>query len=172
MWRAHHTVKSSCLISACLSLPVVRMYLHVLDNVRLIESENLAPPIISTFERLSTSYELGDSWESLVYRSWNYHRKPSQAVTPWKNSHLVTDQQDFLRRVWPSLPKRHQQWHSGNDLPPGQASLPHINTVHRGSSLIWTGRSFGQKWAQSKIFEHYIHAQLSSLVPLDCMSFL
>ena len=56
--------------------------MRLLDDVRLIESEGLAPPTASTFERSMTKlahYEHSDSWtklcnSSLVYR---YGRKPS-----------------------------------------------------------------------------------------------
>ena len=51
-----------------------------LDNVRLIESEILAPPTSSTFERSITqlaSYEHSDSWNKLCNSSWEYDRKPS-----------------------------------------------------------------------------------------------
>ena len=60
----------------------------LLDDVRLIGSENLALPTANTFERLSTkpaSYELGNSWEQFCYSSWKYDWKPSLAEN-WKNS--------------------------------------------------------------------------------------
>ena len=49
--------------------------MRLLDDVRLIESEILAPPTAGTFEHLSTkpaSYELYDSWEHFCYSSWKY----------------------------------------------------------------------------------------------------
>ena len=87
----------------------------LLDDVCLIKSKILAPPIVSTFEHSSTwtaRYELSNSWGALrlVYRTWNYDRKPS-----WQKSHrkdnislLAMNQQDSLRRVWPS-PRQSQR---------------------------------------------------------------
>ena len=52
----------------------------LLDDIRLIESEVLALPIASTFERLTTklaSYEHSDSWTKLCNSSWEYDWKPS-----------------------------------------------------------------------------------------------
>ena len=54
--------------------------MRLLDDVRLIESEILAPPTDSTFERSITklaSYEHSDSWNKLCNSSWEYDRKPS-----------------------------------------------------------------------------------------------
>ena len=54
--------------------------MRLLDDVRLIESEVLAPPTASTFERSVTklaSYEHSDSWNKLHNSSWEYDRKPS-----------------------------------------------------------------------------------------------
>ena len=55
--------------------------MRLLDDVRLIiESEILAPPTVSTFERSITklaSYEHSDSWNKLCNSSWEYDRKPS-----------------------------------------------------------------------------------------------
>ena len=52
--------------------------MRLLDNVRLIDSEILAPPTASTFERSITSYEHSDSWNKLCNNySWEYDRKPS-----------------------------------------------------------------------------------------------
>ena len=54
--------------------------MRLLDDVRLIESEVLAPPTASTFERSMTklaSYEHSDSWTKLSNSSWEYDRKPS-----------------------------------------------------------------------------------------------
>ena len=54
--------------------------MRLLDDVRLIESEVLAPPTASTFERSITklaSYEHSDSWNKLCNSSWEYDRKPS-----------------------------------------------------------------------------------------------
>ena len=54
--------------------------MRLLDDVRLIESETLAPPTASTFERSITklaSYEHSDSWNKLCNSSWEYNRKPS-----------------------------------------------------------------------------------------------
>ena len=51
-----------------------------LDDVRLIESEVLATPTASTFERSIiklASYEHSDSWTKLCNSSWEYDRKPS-----------------------------------------------------------------------------------------------
>ena len=63
-----------------LSLSVVRN-MHLLDDVRLIESEVLAPPTASTFERSITklaSYEHSNSWNKLYNSSWEHDRKPSR----------------------------------------------------------------------------------------------
>ena len=54
--------------------------MHLLDDVRLIESEVLAPPTASTFERSMTklaSYKHSISWTKLCSSSWEYDRKPS-----------------------------------------------------------------------------------------------
>ena len=54
--------------------------MRLLDDVRLIESEILAPPTDSTFERSITklaSYEHSDSWNKLCNGSWEYHWNPS-----------------------------------------------------------------------------------------------
>ena len=55
--------------------------MHVLDYVRLIESEILAPPTASTFEPCSitklSSYGHSDSWNRLYNNSWEYDWKPS-----------------------------------------------------------------------------------------------
>ena len=54
--------------------------MRLLDDVRLIDREVLAPPIASTFERSITklaSYEHSDSWTKLYNSSWEYDRKPS-----------------------------------------------------------------------------------------------
>ena len=54
--------------------------MHLLDNVRLIESELLALPTASTFECSITklaSYEHSNSWTKLHNSSWEYDRKPS-----------------------------------------------------------------------------------------------
>ena len=54
--------------------------MRLLDDVRLIESEVLAPPTSSTFERSVTklaSSEHSDSWNKLRNSSWGYDRKPS-----------------------------------------------------------------------------------------------
>ena len=54
--------------------------MRLLDDVRLIESEILAPPTASTFERSIiklASYEHSDSWTKLCNSSWEYDRKPS-----------------------------------------------------------------------------------------------
>ena len=56
--------------------------MHLLDYVRLIESEILAPPTASTFEHSITklaSYEHSNSWKNLYSSSWKYDRKPSLA---------------------------------------------------------------------------------------------
>ena len=53
--------------------------MRLLDDVRLIESEVLAPPTASTFERSIirlASYEHSDSWTKLCNSSWEYDRKP------------------------------------------------------------------------------------------------
>ena len=58
--------------------------MHLLHNVRLIESEVLAPPTASTFERSMTklaSYEHSISWTKLCNSSWKYDRKPSLEET-------------------------------------------------------------------------------------------
>ena len=52
----------------------------LLDDVRLIESEVLALPTASTFERSITklaSCEHSNSWNKLCNSSWEYDRKPS-----------------------------------------------------------------------------------------------
>ena len=54
--------------------------MRLLDYVRLIESEGLAPPTASTFECSMTKladYEHSDSWTKLCSSSWEYDRKPS-----------------------------------------------------------------------------------------------
>ena len=54
--------------------------MRLLDDVRLIESEVLAPPTASTFERSViklASYKHSDSWTKLCNSSWEYDRKPS-----------------------------------------------------------------------------------------------
>ena len=54
--------------------------MRLLDDVRLIESEVLAPPTASTFEHSImklASYEHSDSWTKLCNSSWEYDRKPS-----------------------------------------------------------------------------------------------
>ena len=54
--------------------------MRLLDDVRLIESEVLAPPTASTFERSITkpaSYEHSDSWTKLCNSSREYDRKQS-----------------------------------------------------------------------------------------------
>ena len=54
--------------------------MRLLDVVRLIESEVLAPPTASTFKRSIikiASYEHSDSWTKLCNSSWEYDRKPS-----------------------------------------------------------------------------------------------
>ena len=54
--------------------------MRLLDDVCLIESEDLAPPIASTFERSMiklASYEHSISWTKLCNSSWEYNRKPS-----------------------------------------------------------------------------------------------
>ena len=54
--------------------------MRLLDDVRLIESEVLALPIASTFERSMTklaSYEHSDSWNKLCNSSWEYDQKRS-----------------------------------------------------------------------------------------------
>ena len=87
--------------------------MRLLDDVRLIGSEILAPPIVSTFEYLSTwpaSYELSDSWETLVHRSWNYDRRPSLAEKPWKNCRIVTTRVSEIRAsksLTVPVPKEH-----------------------------------------------------------------
>ena len=52
----------------------------LLDDVRLIESEGLAPPTATTFEHSITelaSYEHSDSWKKLCNSSQEYDWKPS-----------------------------------------------------------------------------------------------
>ena len=54
--------------------------MRLLDDVRLIESEVLAPPTDSTFARSITklaSYEHSNSRTKLCNSSWEYDRKPS-----------------------------------------------------------------------------------------------
>ena len=54
--------------------------MSLLDVVRLIENEVLAPPTASTFERpiiKLASYEHSDSWTKLCNSSWEYDWKPS-----------------------------------------------------------------------------------------------
>ena len=56
--------------------------MRLLDDVRLIESEVLAPPTASMFECSITklaiaSYEHSGSWTKLCNSSWEYDRKPS-----------------------------------------------------------------------------------------------
>ena len=59
--------------------------MRLLDDVRLIESEVLAPPTASTFERSIiklTSYEHNDSWTKLCNSSWKYMIDPN--ATDWE----------------------------------------------------------------------------------------
>ena len=52
----------------------------LLDDVCLTESEVLAPPTASMFERSVTklaSYKHTDSWNKLCNSSWQYNQKPS-----------------------------------------------------------------------------------------------
>ena len=54
--------------------------MRLLDDVCLTESEVLAPPTASTFERSMTklaSYEHSDSRKKLYNSSWKYDQKPS-----------------------------------------------------------------------------------------------
>ena len=51
--------------------------MRLLDDVRLIESEVLAPPTASTSIIKLASYEHSDSWTKLCNSSWEYDRKPS-----------------------------------------------------------------------------------------------
>ena len=54
--------------------------MRLLDDVCLIESEVLATPTASTFERSSiklANYEHSDSWTKLCNSSWEYDRKSS-----------------------------------------------------------------------------------------------
>ena len=53
--------------------------MHLLENVRLVENEVLAPPAAFTFVDSITklaSYEYSDSWNKLCNSSWEYDRKP------------------------------------------------------------------------------------------------
>ena len=50
----------------------------------------------------STSYELNNSWEALVYRSWNYYQKPLLAEKSWKSNSFVTRQRNSLDRPCPN----------------------------------------------------------------------
>ena len=64
--------------------------MHLLDDVRLIESEILAPPTASTFERSITkvaSCEHSDSWTKPCNSSSEYDRKPSLE----ENCEKITD---------------------------------------------------------------------------------
>ena len=74
--------------------------MHLSDDLCLIESDVLAPPIVSTFNYSSTRPE-GDEHRSMyelsevlhvIYRSWNYNQNPLLAEKPWKNSPLVMSQ--------------------------------------------------------------------------------
>ena len=63
----------------------------LLDDVHLIESEVLAPPTASTFERSMTklaSHEHSISWTKLCNSSWEYDRKPSLEETRGKIAYL------------------------------------------------------------------------------------
>ena len=63
----------------------------LLHDVRLIESEVLAQPTASTFERSITklaSYEHSNSWNKLCNSSWEYDQKPSLAGR--KSSRLLS----------------------------------------------------------------------------------
>ena len=54
--------------------------MRLLDDMRLIESEVLAPPTASTLERSITklaSYEHSDSWNKFCNSSWQYDQKSS-----------------------------------------------------------------------------------------------
>ena len=68
------------LISACAYHFAWQGNMPLLDDVRLIDREVVAPPTASTFERSITklaSYEHSDSWTKLCNSSWEYDRKPS-----------------------------------------------------------------------------------------------
>ena len=61
------------------------------DDVRLIESNVLALPTASTFERSITklaSYEHSDSWRKLHNSSWKYDWKPSLEENSGKIANL------------------------------------------------------------------------------------
>ena len=91
----YHKVR---LISACAYHSQWQGNMRLLDNVRLIESEVLAPPTASTFERSITkraSYEHSDSWNKLCNSSWEYDWKPLLRKL-WKNNRLLW--RDSLRR--------------------------------------------------------------------------
>ena len=68
--------------------------MRLLDDVRLTESEVLAPPTASTFERSITklaSYEHSDSWNKLCINSWPYDRKPSLKGKCGKIAHFFSE---------------------------------------------------------------------------------
>ena len=63
--------------------------MRLLDDVRLIESEVLAPPTASTFERSIiklASYEHSDSWTKLCNSSWEYGSEDIAGRKPWKSA--------------------------------------------------------------------------------------
>ena len=68
------------LISACAYHSRWQGNMCLLDDVCLTESEVLAPPTASMFERSVTklaSYKHTDSWNKLCNSSWQYNQKPS-----------------------------------------------------------------------------------------------
>ena len=73
----------------CLSLLVVRKYVPIRWCV-LNREWNFGPThcqYVRALDRSSTwpaSYELSNSWEALVYKSWNYDWRSSLAENPWK----------------------------------------------------------------------------------------
>ena len=78
-WNATYH-KVWLIISACTYHSQWWGNMRLLDDVCLIESNILAPPTASMFERSITklaSYEHSDSWKKLRNSSWKYDWKPS-----------------------------------------------------------------------------------------------
>ena len=78
----------------------------LLDNVHLIESEILAPPTASTFERSITklaSYEHSNSWNKLCNNSWEYDRKPSLEENRGKIGEFFGDTRFIVKVKSPNL---------------------------------------------------------------------
>ena len=60
-----------------------------------------------SIETLAASYKLGDSWEALVYKSWNYDRRPSLAENLWKIVVFSRVRESRFEKSDRSRPKEH-----------------------------------------------------------------